>query len=237
LLSGLLVAVGSVLFLGGFVWGAAVYRPYTVPTESMTPTIKAGNRVLAQRISGVAVHRGDVVIFHDPQWGAVPMVKRVVGVGGDTVACCAAGGRLTINGRPIEEPYLDPAIGGRASTSAFDAKVPAGNLFLLGDERSGSLDSRVHLRDPLQGSVPRAEVTARVDAVAWPIGNLVGRPAGFAALPGGVSRPGPVKLIAGSVLIGALLILAGSICGPLVRLIRAPRRAAGRREGVSDRVG
>lgn len=93
-LSGLAVAVGCVLFLGGFVWGAVVYQPYTVPTESMTPTVNAGDRVLAQRISGADVRRGDVVVFKDKQWGDLPMVKRVAGVGGDKVACCDSHGRL-----------------------------------------------------------------------------------------------------------------------------------------------
>src|SRR6476660_1118564 len=87
-LSGLAVAVGCVLFLGGFAWGAVEYQPYTVPTDSMQPTDNPGDRVLGQRIDGSAVHRGDVVVFDDPTWGIVPMVKRVVGVGGDKVACC-----------------------------------------------------------------------------------------------------------------------------------------------------
>ena len=67
-LSGLAVALGLVLFLGGFAWGAVVYRPYTVPTSSMAPTIGAGDRVLAQRIDGGEVRRGDVVVFTDTTW-------------------------------------------------------------------------------------------------------------------------------------------------------------------------
>jgi len=82
-LSGIAVALGCVLFLGGFVWGAVVYQPYTVPTDSMTPTIGAGDRVLAQRIDGDQVKRGDVVVFREASWGDMPMVKRVVGIGGD----------------------------------------------------------------------------------------------------------------------------------------------------------
>ncbi|MGQ4418950.1 S26 family signal peptidase, partial [Streptomyces sp. SAS_269] len=61
-LSGVAMALGLVLFLGGFAWGAVVYRPYTVPTSSMTPTIDAGDRVLAQRVDGTEVRRGDVVV-------------------------------------------------------------------------------------------------------------------------------------------------------------------------------
>lgn len=228
-LSGLVVAVGCVLFLGGFVWGAVEYRPYTVPTNSMSPTVKAGDRVLAQRISGGDVRRGDVVVFSDKQWADMPMVKRVVGVGGDKVACCDADGRLTVNGKAVEEPYVKGMIGGRASTEDFDATVPQGQLFMLGDERSGSLDSRTHLADQAQGAVPRSAVDARVDALAWPLGTMIDRPEGFAALPGGVSGPGPVGLLAGAVVLGALLILGGAAYGPvagwLSRRSRADREA------------
>ncbi len=225
-LSGLVVAVGCVLFLGGFVWGAVVYQPYTVPTDSMSPTIEAGERVLAQRIDGDEVRRGDIVVFRAAQWGDVPMVKRVVGVGGDTIACCGDGGLLTVNGKAIEEPYLRTT--GPASANGFTASVPKGQLFLLGDERSGSLDSRVHLEDPGQGSVPRSAVTARLDAVAWPLdGGLVERPEGFAALPGGVSELGPVKLVVGSVVAGVLLILGGAAYGPVARGLSKARRGRG----------
>ncbi|OKK06779.1 signal peptidase [Streptomyces sp. CB03234] len=226
-LSGLAVAVGCVLFLGGFAWGAVQYQPYTVPTDSMAPTVVAGDRVLAQRIDGSEVRRGDVVVFRDSSWGDLPMVKRVVGVGGDTVACCGSGGRLTINGKAVEEPYLRSE--GPASTTTFSASVPEGQLFLLGDERGSSQDSRVHLQDPGQGSVPRSAVNARVDAVAWPLGAMVERPRSFAALPGGVSRPGPVKLVAGSVVAGAVLVLGGAAYGPVARVLSRsrPRTGAG----------
>ncbi|MFG3509908.1 signal peptidase I [Streptomyces sp. NPDC047821] len=227
-LSGLAVAVGCVLFLGGFVWGAIEYQPYTVPTDSMSPTVAAGDRVLAQRVDGDEVRRGDVVVFEDSAWGDLPMVKRVVAVGGDKVACCDGDGRLTINGTAVEEPYLRSE--GPASSTPFTASVPEGQLFLLGDERSGSQDSRVHLQDPGHGSVPRGAVTARVDAVAWPPGSMVDRPQGFASLPGGVSRPGPVKLVVGSVAAGAVLILGGAAYGPVARrLSRAGRAGAGAR--------
>ncbi|MFD5750574.1 signal peptidase I [Streptomyces sp. NPDC127033] len=232
-LSGLAVAVGCVLFLGGFVWAAVEYRPYTVPTNSMDPTVKAGDRVLAQRISGGDVRRGDVVVFRDSEWGDLPMVKRVVGVGGDTVACCDDSGRLTVNGKPVEEPYVQGMLGGRASTTDFDATVPEGQLFLLGDERSGSLDSRVHLQDPTQGSVPRTAVDARVDAVAWPLGGMIGRPAAFAALPGGVSAPGPLEPLVVAVVGGTLLIFGGAAYVPVMRWISRRRRSEPRGEGAS----
>ncbi|MET8328564.1 signal peptidase I [Streptomyces sp. NPDC005181] len=228
MLSGLAVAVGCVLFLGGFAWGAVVYAPYTVPTASMTPTVNAGDRVLAERVDGDEVRRGDVVVFKDPAWGNMPMVKRVVGIGGDKIACCEKNGRLTVNGKPIEEPYLQTQ--GLASVKSFTADVPKGQLFLLGDERSGSMDSRVHLDDPGQGSVPRSAVQARVDAIAWPMDGMVERPQAFAALPGGVSAPGPLKLQLEAVVAGMVLIVGGAAYGPIAA------RSARRRSGQDRRV-
>ncbi|MEV0374280.1 signal peptidase I [Streptomyces sp. NPDC050636] len=223
-LSGLAVAAGCALFLGGFVWGALVYRPYTVPTDSMSPTISAGARVLAERVDGSAIRRGDVVVFKDKVWGDLPMVKRVVGVGGDKVACCTKDGRLTVNGTPIEEPYLQGD--GPASPTGFKATVPTGQLFLLGDHRNDSLDSRVHLTDGDDGSVPRSAVQARVDASAWPLGSIgmMHRPAAFTELPGGTSQPGPVQPLTFAVLAGAVLILVGAAHGPITR--RKRRKSA-----------
>ncbi|GAA0483256.1 signal peptidase I [Streptomyces sp. NPDC046215] len=234
-LSGLAVAVGCVLFLGGFVWGALVYQPYTVPTDSMTPTIGRGARVLAERIDGGAARRGDIVVFKDETWGNAPMIKRVVGVGGDTVACCDDRGRLTVGGTPVEEPYL--RAGGPASPTLFSTTVPDGGLFLMGDQRATSLDSRSHLEDAARGSVPRGSVVARVDATAWPVGGwgMMDRPGAFAALPGGTSRPGPLPLVLAAVVTGAVLVLGGAAYGPLARRL-APRRGKEDRRGVAARV-
>ncbi|MEU8546995.1 signal peptidase I [Streptomyces roseoverticillatus] len=224
MLSGLAVAVGCVLFLGGFVWGALLYQPYTVPTDSMAPTIGMGDRVLAERIGGGDVRRGDIVVFKDKIWGDTPMVKRVVGTGGDTVACCDRQGRLTVDGKPIEEPYLQDT--GAASPTRFSATVPEGQLFLLGDHRSDSVDSRGHLSDASHGTVPRGAVRARVDATAWPMAGwgMMDRPESFAALPGGTSRPGPLPLVLAAVIAGAVLILGGAAYGPVARLVTPRRR-------------
>ncbi|MGW2839004.1 signal peptidase I [Streptomyces sp. NPDC001493] len=254
-LSGLVVAVGCVLFLGGFAWAALVYRPYTVPTGSMSPTVETGAKVLAQRITGDEVRRGDVVVFTDKAWSGSPMVKRVIGIGGDTVVCCDAKGRLTVNDEPVEEPYLrtpagaDGASGGlsgsgasgassgtssdsgasgdsgQAASTEFSAEVPEGELFLLGDDRAISLDSRVHLTEEGQGSVPRTAVEARVDAVAWPSGHMLDRAEGFAGLPGGISSQGPLPLQLGAVVVGVVLILAGCAYGPVAAWTRRGKSA------------
>lgn len=217
-LSGLVVAVGCVLFLGGFVWGALLYQPYTVPTNSMSPTVKSGDRVLAERIDGGEVRRGDVVVFQDDVWGSVPMVKRVVGTGGDKVTCCDKQGRLTVNGEVVDEPYLKES-GPDTQPPFKTTKVPEGRLFLLGDHRADSLDSRVHLDDGDHGAVPRSAVHARVDAVAWPVktAGMLTRPAGFASLPGGTSTPGPLMPVVTAIGVGALMILGGAAYGPIAR--------------------
>ncbi|GGL97263.1 signal peptidase I [Streptomyces fumigatiscleroticus] len=222
-LSGLAVALGLVLFLGGFVWGAIVYRPYTVPTGSMTPTIDAGDRVLAQRVDGGEVRRGDVVVFKDATWADAPMVKRVVAVGGDTVSCCQDG-KLKVNGKEIDEPYL-PA-GTAAEISDFPTvTVPEGRLFLLGDERGTSLDSTAHLSDAAAGTVARTAVDARVDAVVWPLGGMLERPSGFEAL-GALSSPGPLRTVVALVIAGVVLILGGAAYGPVAKRAGAARNRA-----------
>ncbi|MFD4587811.1 signal peptidase I [Streptomyces sp. NPDC087659] len=231
-LSGLAVALGCVLFLGGFVFGALLYQPYTVPTDSMSPTVEPGDRVLAQRIDGSEVRRGDIVVFTDKVWADAPMVKRVVGIGGDKVVCCDSDGRMTVNGRAVEEPYLpgeEPA-----SPMGFTVSVPEGKLFLLGDERRTSVDSRSHLQEAGQGTVPRAAVSARLDAVAWPVGGVLERPRGFAALPGGISEPGPIRPVVASVALGAVLILGGAAYGPLVKLMGRRKQPAGRSRATAD---
>ncbi|MFJ3926985.1 signal peptidase I [Streptomyces sp. NPDC090022] len=238
-LSGIAVAVGFVLFLGGFVWGALVYRPYTVPTDSMMPTVLPGDRVLAQRIDGGEVRRGDVVIFTDAVWSNAPMLKRVVGVGGDTVRCCGEGGRLSVNGKELDEPYLDmvkaDGSGQRsrvASETPFEVTVPEGNLFLMGDRRSASLDSRAHLQEAGQGTVPREAVSARIDARVWPSMVMVERPGTYAGLPGGVSAQGPLRLQVAAAVTGAFLVVAGAAYGPVARLLRRGRTGGAGAGGV-----
>lgn len=223
ILSGLAVAMGCVLFLGGFVWGAVTYRPYTVPSQSMQPTVEPGDRILAQRVDGSDVRRGDIVVFQDQLWGSATLVKRVVGVDGDVITCCDEQGRMLVNGKPVEESYL--LNGGPASITPFKTTVPKGQLFLLGDNRAESLDSRVHMTGGEAGTVPRGAVRARVDAVAWPLGRLgmVDRAKNFTALPGGVSQPGPLRWITVAVFAGAVLILGGAAYGPIARRLRRRR--------------
>jgi signal peptidase I len=191
------VAIGVVLLITTF-----VAKPFSIPSGSMEGTLAIGDRVLVNRAVYHlrSVERGDIVVFdgsdsfvpssevptRDPftgvlTWigqsiGVVPpdstdFIKRVIGVGGDRVTCCDAEGRITVNGTPLdEEAYL--YAGDAPSTQGFDVVVPQGMLWVMGDHRSNSADSRAHLGDPGGGFVPESKVVGRAMSVLWPIGSL-----------------------------------------------------------------
>ncbi|MGA0208385.1 MAG: signal peptidase I, partial [Candidatus Nanopelagicales bacterium] len=95
------------------------------------------------------------------------LVKRVNGIGGDRVACCDADGRIVVNGVPLDEDYII----GPTDQVRFDVTVPEGGLFVLGDNRGDSRDSRYHLEDH-DGAVPVANTVGRVVLVLWPFDRL-----------------------------------------------------------------
>jgi len=143
-----------------------VAEPLVVRTSSMSPTLEPGERVLTWKVgAGDATwHRGDVVsLRRDGQvW-----VKRVVAVGGDTVGL--RDGRLVVDGHVVHEPWSDPEL--IDSVYFGPVRVPAGSVFVMGDNRGNSEDSRSF------GAVPESELTGRVVAVVWPhVGTLDGGP-------------------------------------------------------------
>ncbi|MEK0101203.1 S26 family signal peptidase, partial [Streptomyces sp. A475] len=123
---------------------------------------------------------------------------------------------------------------GPSATGIPATTVPEGRLFLLGDERSGSLDSSVHIGDSNHGTVPRSAVAARVDAVAWPMDGMLARPTGFEALPGGLSQPGPLRLVLAAVVAGAVLVLGGAAYGPIAK--RASRSGGRSQTSARERA-
>ena len=131
------------------------------------------------RAPGNPVARGLELVGLYPTGGH--LVKRVIGVGGDEVKCCDSQGRITVNGVPLDESsYL--AAGEKPSLIDFDVKVRPGYVWVQGDNRSNSADSRVHLGDPGGGQVPTDDVVGKVFAVVWPLGHAktLSTPATFA---------------------------------------------------------
>ncbi|HET8601551.1 MAG TPA: signal peptidase I [Segeticoccus sp.] len=163
------LAVAVVVAVGLF-----VVQPFAIPSASMTPALRPGDRVLVLKWHAADVHRGEVIVFHEPSgWGpdagSTDYVKRVIGLPGERVACCSHG-RVTVDGRPLKEPYLHP--GDAPSTVRFDVRVPPGHVWVMGDHRSDSDDSRSHLGDPGGGMVPLDDVIGRVAYRYWPPDRL-----------------------------------------------------------------
>ncbi|MFF8781393.1 signal peptidase I [Streptomyces sp. NPDC015140] len=165
-----------------------VLRPFQIPSGSMERGLRIGDRVLvnklAYRFDG-RPQRGDVVVFDGTGlFGPGDYIKRVVGVGGDHVVCCDREGRVRVNGQSVDESeFLYP--GDRPSTVRFDVVVPDGTLFVLGDHRSGSSDSRDHLGSPGGGMIPVDEVIGRADWIVWPFAHAthLDRPDAYARVP------------------------------------------------------
>lgn len=104
--------------------------------------------------------------------GGDHVVKRIIGMPGDHIVCRAAGAKLTVNGVAITEPYINA--GSDPSTTPFDITVPAGEVWVMGDNRNDSADSRAHDGGSggKLGSVPMSDITGQVVAIAWPINRI-----------------------------------------------------------------
>lgn len=182
-------------------------QAFYIPSGSMNDTLVLNDRILVQKVSywSGGPERGDVVVFEDPDnwlqptdlrtannpvskalelFGLYPtgghLVKRVIGVGGDTVKCCDERGRMLVNGTALnEESYL--AKGEEPSLISFKQKVPEGYIWVQGDNRSNSADSRVHLGNPGGGFIAEDKVVGKVFTVVWPWDHakLLQRPATF----------------------------------------------------------
>ena len=177
-------------------------QAFYVPSGSMENTLMTNDRIVVSKIATrvTGVNRQNVVVFHDPStWlgdipqpnpyntvvgrvlqvvGIVPansgndLVKRVIGVGGDTVECWDAAGHIIVNGKPLlNETYIKP--GSRTDQVKFKVLVPEGSVFVMGDNRGNSQDSRFHL-NLNHGMVPLKDVVGRVVVKIWPFDRIGG---------------------------------------------------------------
>lgn len=209
------IIVGSALVLS-FLIKTFLFQPFHIPSGSMEDTLLIGDRVLVSKLTPgpFELERGDVVVFLDPGgWlaeqpeqdsgplanaarsvltfvGLLPqnsgehLIKRVIGLPGDTVECCDAEGRVVVNGQPITEPYLAP--GAIPSQVEFAVTVPEGGLWVMGDNRQHSDDSRANMHRPGEGTVPEENVVGTAVVRIWPfdrLGGLTGAGDTFAAVP------------------------------------------------------
>ena len=134
-----LVGLAGALLATSVAIPIATIRPYLERSTSMEDTIVPGDQVLVAGGSGL--RRGDVIVVHAPVSGADNLaLKRVIGLPGDHVACCDAGGRVTVNGKPLDETYLYPH--DQPSAARFSVTLRAGQVWVMGDHRGISLDSR-----------------------------------------------------------------------------------------------
>lgn len=197
------IVIGMALVLS-FVVKTWLLQAFYIPSGSMEDTLVLNDRVIVSKLTPGAfeLKRGDIVVFSDPgEWveplpkephgpvvtavrqglmfvGLLPndsedhLIKRVIGLPGDHVVCCDEGERLTVNGAPLVEPYIKP--GDAPSSMDFDITVPQGSVWVMGDHRSDSSDSRFH--DPSgtgkDGSVSESLIVGRAVALVWPLDHL-----------------------------------------------------------------
>ena len=186
-------------------------QAFYIPSPSMEPQFIKNDRILVQKVSywSGTPERGDIVVFKDPGgWldsaesrapgnllasglekiGLYPtgghLVKRVIGVGGDRVVCCDRQGHVTVNGKALNETSYLPK-GTKPSLTRFDVRIPAHHLWVMGDNRGDSWDSRGHMGDPGGGFVDDDLVVGKVFTLVWPWSRaeFIHTPATFKDIP------------------------------------------------------
>jgi signal peptidase I len=189
-----------VLLIGSVLYVRSAHTRVTVVRTSMSPTYTAGKRLVVELMDGDQVRRGDVVLVDSPRPDVDgPVLQQVVGVGGDRVACREGSGtdeRVSLNGRPLKESYVRDGVADGIG-QPYDLKVPEGRLFLLGDHRVDSLDSRFHGSGDTAGAVSAGAVRGRV-----------------------VDGLGGALFALSAAVLGLVLALVGLGCGIAARVVR-----------------
>jgi signal peptidase I len=175
-------AIILVLVVGfTFVLRTFVIQTFSIPSGSMLPTLQVGDRIIVNKLSYDFhdVHRGDIVVFKRPPLESQnysDLVKRVVGLPGETIS--SVNGKIYINGKLLSVPWLPPGPQDFTGPLASDAhpqfnmpgpvKIPAGEYYVMGDNRTDSEDSRFF------GPIPKSLIVGRAVAVVWPVSRIKG---------------------------------------------------------------
>lgn len=212
---GLLCAAFVGLLVGAFTTSAAV----SVPSGGMAPTIPAGSKVIYQRGGAGGVVRGDIVLVRIP--GGL-LLRRVIGLPGDHVTCCAAGGRVSLDGKVLDEDYVSSGPSMPDSVVPFNVVVPSGRIWVMGDNRGDAADSREW------GTLPMSDVLGRAVLISGGgKATVVRTPAVFTQdglAPADHRIPLVFLLLGGAVIALVAVGLQGAV-GLIVWLVRRSRRA------------
>ena len=234
-LPSVVLLVGVAALVGVAVELAVHDAGYVMSGDSMLPTAAPGDHLLVRRSAGDP-HRGDLVMMVQPaSWGTHSghlVLRRVVAVGGDTVSCCDAVGRVQVDGRSVVEEYLkNPPFPG--SAAPFTLRVPAGTAYVLGDWRENALDSRQFRTTSDNGAVPLADLRGTVVTIN---GHRYQPTHAFtnAGLPGEPYQEAGVALRGVAVLGGGLLVLGGLVWLLVEVLVHVRRTRRARRQAVPD---
>lgn len=195
-----ILIIVAVALLLSFLIKTFLFRAFFIPSGSMENTLEIDDRIFVNQLvpEPFELKRGDIVVFRDTQgwlpepaagtaesnWfkdalifvGLLPdesqqhLVKRVIGLEGDRVICCDADGRITVNGEPLDEPYLFP--GASPSDMPFDVTVPEGQMWVMGDHRNASADSRANTDKPGGGFIDVEEIEGKAAVIAWPLDRM-----------------------------------------------------------------
>lgn len=167
--------VGTLLLAAGMFFYNSNYAQYYIPSESMTNTLKVDDRVMIKKTDpvNVDIHRGDIIVFKDPGGWLNPnqmidgkdfLIKRVIAVGGDTIECCDSNGNNILNGKSLSEPYLK-----NGNNLDFTQRtIPKGHVWVQGDNREESKDSRYNNDTQGGAYVPFENIQGKVVYLVWP---------------------------------------------------------------------
>lgn len=196
-----LLVIVLVAVIISFLMKTFLIRSFYIPSTSMENTLKVDDRVIVNQLvpTPIGLQRGDVVVFKDPGgWlnagpepkitplqqalqfiGLAPdtsnnyLIKRVIGLPGDHVVCCDRNGRMTVNGKSLDESYVVlPSQDAAASAIDFDVTVPDNSNWVMGDNRYASKDSRYNQEQPGKGFVPLEDVVGRAFVLNWPLNRF-----------------------------------------------------------------